>query len=116
MDVYDKREIADAFNDVFINVGQKLVSQIPKSSETIETYINKVSVIMESKPLPLNELNDTFFSLKINESSGVDDVSFNIIKKCFGVLCKSLIKLFQLSLGKGGISRWFKNWRSVSNL
>ena len=44
VDVYNKRKIADAFNDFFTNVGQKLVSQIPKSSETFETYINKVSV------------------------------------------------------------------------
>ena len=30
-----------------------------------------------------------------------DDVSFNIIKKCFGVLCEPLIYLFQLSLENG---------------
>ena len=47
------------------------------------------------------ELKDAFFSLKINKSSGVDDVSFNIIKKFFGVLCEPLIYLFQLSLEKG---------------
>ena len=45
---------------------------------------------MDSKPLSINELKDAFFSLKINKSSGVDDVSFNIIKKCFGVLCEPL--------------------------
>ena len=49
-DVYNNREIADAFNDFCTNVGQKLVSQIPKLSETSETYVNKMSVIMESKP------------------------------------------------------------------
>ena len=44
VDVCNKCKIADAFNHFFTNVGQKLVSQIPKSSETFETYINKVSV------------------------------------------------------------------------
>ena len=39
--------------------------------------------------------------LKISKSSGVGDVSFNIIKKCFGVLCEPLTYLFQLSLEKG---------------
>ena len=34
---------------------------------------------MDSKSLSINELKDAFFSLKINKSSGVDDVSFNII-------------------------------------
>ena len=32
VDVYDKPEIANAFNDFFTNIGQKLASQIPKSS------------------------------------------------------------------------------------
>ena len=101
VDVYGKPEIADAVNDFLTNIGQKLASQIPKLSKTFETYMNKVNVIMDSKPLSINELKDAFFSLKINKSSGVDDVSFNIIKKCFGVLCEPLTYLFQLSLEKG---------------
>ena len=60
--------------------------------------MNKVKVIMDSKPLSINELKDAFFSLKINNSSSVDGVSFNIIKNCFGVLCEPLTYLFQLSL------------------
>ena len=90
-----------SFNHFFTNIGQKLASQIPKSSKAFETYINKVNVIMNSKPLLINELRDAFFLLKINESSGGDNVSFNIIKKCFGVLCEPLTYLFQLSLEKG---------------
>ena len=104
VDVYNKPEIADAFNDFFTNIGQKLASQITKSSKTFETYMNKVNVIMDSKPLSINELKDAFFSLKINKISGVDDVRFHIIKKCFGMLWEPLIYLFQLSLEKGGIS------------
>ena len=101
VDVYNNPEIADASNDFFTNIGQKLASKIPKSCKTFETYINKVNVIMDSKPLSIKELKNPFFSLKINKSSGVDDVGFNIIKKCFGVLCEPLIYLFQLSLEKG---------------
>ena len=56
---------------------------------------------MDSKPLSINELKDEFFLPKINKTSGVDDVNFNIIKKCFGGLCEPLIYLFQLSLEKG---------------
>ena len=44
--------------------------------------------------------HEKFFSLTINKSSDVADVSFNILKKCFGVLCEPLIYLFQLSLEK----------------
>ena len=101
MDVYNKPEIADAVNDFFINIGQKLTSQIPKPPKTFETYIYKLNVTMDFEPLSINELKDTSFLLKINKSSGVDDVRFNIIKKCFGVLCKTFTYLYQLSLEKG---------------
>ena len=37
----NKAEVADAFNDFVTNIGQKLASQIPKSSKTFETYIKK---------------------------------------------------------------------------
>ena len=48
---------------------------------------NVVSICASFKPLLTNELKDAFFSIKINKSSGVYDVSFNIIKK---VLCGAL--------------------------
>ena len=48
--VYNESKVADTLNDFFTNIGQKLVIQIPKSSKIFETYINKVNVIMESKP------------------------------------------------------------------
>ena len=109
VDVYNKLEITNVFNDFFANTGQKLTSRMPKSSKIFETYINKVNTIMDSKPLLINDFKDALFSLKINKSSGVDDVSFNIIKKCFGTLCEPLIYLFQLSLEKGVFPDDLKN-------
>ena len=61
VNVYNKPEIADAFNDFFTNIGQKLASQIPKSSKTFETYINKVIVVMDFNLLSINKLKDAFF-------------------------------------------------------
>ena len=42
-DVYNKPKIVDAFNDSFTNIVQKLATQMPNSSKTFGTYINKVS-------------------------------------------------------------------------
>ena len=58
---------------------QNLDLELPKSSKTFETYINKVNVIMDSQPLSINELKDTFFSLKVNKRSVVDDISSNML-------------------------------------
>ena len=62
VDDYNKPEIADAFSDFFTNIGQNLPSQIPKSSKTFETCISKVNVIMDSKPLSINELRGIFLA------------------------------------------------------
>ena len=49
--------------------------------------------------LTINELKDAFFSLKVNKSPGYDEISFNVVKNCFGPLLKAVI--FNLSLQKG---------------
>ena len=61
-----------------------------------------MNVIMEFKSLLINELKHTFFYTK--KPSGIDNFSFNIIKKCFWVFCEPSIYLFQLFLKKGVFS------------
>ena len=96
----NKSTIANVLSDLLTNIGQKLANKIPKSSKIFETYINKVNVMIGCKSFLINELKDAFFLLKVDKSSGVDNVSFSIIKKCFGVLYKPVIYLFQQSLEK----------------
>ena len=49
----------------------------------------------------MNELKEAFLSLKINKSPGYDDISFNVVRNCFGPLLKPLMAIFKLSLHKG---------------
>ena len=57
--------------------------------------------------LIVNELKEAFFSLKINQSFGYDDIRFNdrncFVRNCFGPFLKRLMANFNLSLQKG----WF---------
>ena len=48
-----------------------------------------------------NLCGNFFFSLKINKSPGYDDISFNVLKKCFSGLCEPLKYLFNLPIEKG---------------
>ena len=52
--------------------------------------MKNVSSEMENKPLSINEFKGAFFSLKINKSTGHDDISYNVLSKCFGELCTLL--------------------------
>ena len=101
VDIFDKRKIANEFNAFFTNIGIKLASKIPNASTTFESYINKPDSIMNTKQLSMNELKDAFFSLKINKSPGYNDISLNVVKKCFSSLCEPLKYLFNLSIEKG---------------
>ena len=56
---------------------------------------------METKQLVISELKDAFFSLKIDESPGYDEISFNVLKNCFSSLYEPLNDLFNLSIEKG---------------
>ena len=78
------KKIADEFDKILPNIGTDLANKIPNGSKQFDFYITKINTSMESHPLSINELKDAFFSIKINESPGHDEVSFNVIKKCFG--------------------------------
>ena len=78
-----------------------LAKQIPESENTFESYLVKTSVTMQHKSVLINELIDAFFSLKLNKSPGYDEISFNVVKKCFSKLCKPLKYVLNLSIETG---------------
>ena len=61
-----------------------------------ESYVQKTNETIKDASITINELKHAFFYLKINESAGCDEVSFNVIKNCFGELCDSLKYIFDL--------------------
>ena len=79
-DIFDAAKVADEFNKFFTNIGTDLANKIPNASKPFDSYVTKANTSMESQPLPINELKDAFFSLKINKSPGHDGVSLNVIK------------------------------------
>ena len=87
VDLFDQTKITHGFNSFFTNIGKNLASKIPHSSTPFEYFVNKSYFVMETKPPSMNELKDAFYSLKSNKSPGYDDISYNVIKKCFGSLC-----------------------------
>ena len=89
-EILSEKNISNEFNNFFKDIGLKLAKKIPESSQPFESYMKKLNSEMENKCLSINELKDTFSSLKINESTGHDDISYNVVSKCFGELCTPL--------------------------
>ena len=63
---------------------------------------------MQHKSVSINELRDAFFSFKCNKSPGYDEISFNIVKKCFSELCELFKHVFNLSIENGMVPDKFK--------
>ena len=100
-EIIGETNIASQFNDFFTNIGPKLAEKIPQPSKSFETYMKNINSEMEKKPLTVNELKEAFFSLKSNKSAGYDDISYNVVKNCFGELCKPLLHIFGQSPSMG---------------
>ena len=64
----------------------------------MDVYLKKVDVLQPEYPLSINELKDAFFSLQTRKSPSHDEISFDVIKSCFGSLSKLVLHIFRLSL------------------
>ena len=56
------------------------------------------NITQPEKDLAVNVLKDTFFSPKLNKTTGYNEVTFNVIKKCSECLYKPLLHIFNASL------------------
>ena len=99
--ITDEDLIAKQFNTYFTKIGPKLAKTIQESSLNFASFIEKCNSTQAESTLTVNELKEAFFSLKINKSPGYDDISFNVVRNCFGPLLKPLMAIFKLSLQKG---------------
>ena len=98
-DIFDQEKIVTEFNRFFADVAPMLAKQIPESKNVFESYlVIIVSSTMKHKSVSINELRDASFALKLNKSPGYDEISFNLVKKCFSKLCKPLKYVFNLSI------------------
>ena len=82
-------------------IGPKLAKNIQKYSINCESFMKTCDNTQVESALTINELKDAFFSLQINKSPGYDEINFNVVRNCFGLLLKPLMFIFNLSLQKG---------------
>ena len=67
-------EIAKKFNDFFTEIGPSLARKIPAPSQPFENFLKKASTTLLEKYLTINKLKDASFSLKMNTSTGADEI------------------------------------------
>ena len=68
-DIFEQEKIVTEFNQFLANVDPILAKQIPESENTFASYLVKTSGTMQHKSVSINELRETFFSLKLKQKS-----------------------------------------------
>ena len=94
-------EVADSFNDFFIQSAAEIVGAVPQVSTTFPQSAT-VSQSMFLEPFTINELSNLMRSkIKNKFSSGVDEVPAFLLRRLSGVLVYPLHLLINLSFRTG---------------
>ena len=97
-------EIAEGFNDFFVNIGPNLSKVIPNPTKSFTDYLCSPSsvnfVFANTTPSIINE---ALIKLKSKNSSGHDKISSNMLKVIAPTIMAPLCHLFNLSFKTGFI-------------
>jgi len=63
--IYDKKQIANHFNNFFTNIGPNLASKIPAASKCFKIYLENTESVFECGPLTSKEFEEACFLFKI---------------------------------------------------
>ena len=78
----DNKDIAEEFNNYFVNVASELASNIQPSIDAFELFLpNPVAFSFFLKPTTEQEISEVIKNIKIT-SPGYDDVNIKVIKEC----------------------------------
>ena len=79
--VTEDEGIAECFNDFFVNIGSNLANNLPPSQDNFNDFLNE-PCLFEFNFLRVKELcvENAISSLN-NSSSGMDDISINVVKQ-----------------------------------
>ena len=81
-EITDKNEISNAMNDYFCSVGQNIANGLNKSNTNFQHYLkNRISETFFLKPIIEHDVLKEIEKIKINKSSGPDDIPNKLIKK-----------------------------------
>ena len=94
-------KIANKFDAFFTDIGLSLARKILTPSKPFERFFKKASTSFLKRRVTINELNETFFSLKMRKRTGVNEIFFNVVKTSFGASNDILKYVFDLVFQTG---------------
>ncbi len=102
-------EIANGFNDFFVDVGPRLSESVPQSSKSFRDFLgDQYDEEFNFQEVNSFIINTTLSKLKSKSSVGNDNISMKLLKEIMPLIIMPIIHLFNLSLKTGYIPDNYK--------
>ena len=105
-------EISNGLNSHFTQIGSRLASNIPQSSNCFEDYIMPLDCTFTLKETHCGDVQRLISSLQVNRAAGWDGISVRLLKEAGQVIVPSLTYIISLSIRSG----YFPNKWKVSKV
>ena len=101
--VREDAEIAESFNDFFVNIGPKLANEIKiNTNKSYKTYLTeKISSTLNFNMVDTETIEDIIEKLKSKSSAGLDGFSSNLLKISNEIISGTLALIINQSLTTG---------------
>ena len=98
----DPKEMAEVFNNYFVNIGPNLAHNIPDSNKDFHSYLtNRNPQSLFFTPVTEDEVKQVVNNLKTKRSSGYDDITNFLLKNIINEIVAPLTHILNLSLSQG---------------
>ena len=105
----DSLQITNYFNDYFVNVANNLVSDLPQTSHSFQTFMQSPTLsTLYLYPTSLTEIKKLISNLQPKKSTGIDEIPSTILKSTPDNILIALTHVFNLSLACGEFISDFK--------
>ena len=98
--ITDKKEIAEKFNNFFVNIGPTLSKKIPFTEGDIQDYLTRTQTRILLSPVDENEIIKVIKNLK-DSSAGWDDINASLFKLSINSVITPFTHICNLSLLNG---------------
>ena len=78
--IFDKKAIAENFNNFFSKIGPEMAFKIPHSLISFEHFLHRDYPSLEEKPITDDEVNEALQTLKTRKRYSYDEISSDVIK------------------------------------
>ena len=95
------KDMANAFNEHFINIGSNLAQLIPQTNYPPEYYINSVDKIFTFREITEEEVPTLLLNMSTNKATGMDSLSIKLVKLSAPLITHAMTVIFNKSIVSG---------------